>query len=315
MNTWLGELREDAQKDLKGVIVLIQGRVSAEAYFNGDDPETLHDIRSTGKSITSLLAGIAIDRRLIRSAKEPLAKLLPSPSAPDKAGVTLEDVLTMRSGLAADDQDELSPGNEDRMDRSSDWLDFALRLPMRAKPGETYVYASVNAFLVGAAIEKAAGVGLQEFAVRHLFGSLGISRFRWRRGPKGEGAGQGNLMMRLRDMAKIGELVLNGGVFAKKAIVSGRWLTSSLAPLVSIASVDPYADFYGYMWYTKTYSLGGRSVTVRFASGSGGNKIYIVPDYQMVLAITSSAYGRGYGQRRSEQILLRTLGSVSVKPG
>jgi CubicO group peptidase (beta-lactamase class C family) len=123
---------------------------------------------------------------------------------------------------------------------------------MRAKPGATYVYASVNAFLVGAAIEKAAGVGLQEFAVRHLFGPLGITRFRWRRGPKSEGAGQGNLMLRLRDMAKIGELVLSRGVFAKREIVSGRWLTNSLAPLVSIASVDRYADFYGYMWYTNS---------------------------------------------------------------
>jgi CubicO group peptidase (beta-lactamase class C family) len=80
---------------------------------------------------------------------------------------------------------------------------------------------------------------------------------------------------------------------------------------VAIADVDPYADTYGYYWYGKTHRVAGREVAVSFASGNGGNKIYVVPSYDMVVAITSRAYGRGHGQRRSEAILLALLAALA----
>ena len=133
-------------------------------------------MRSAGKSITSLAVGIAIDRGLIRRVDVPLTTLLPDPSAPDKAGIKLEDVLTMRSGLDADDENAESAGNEDRMDRAPDWLAFALRVPMKDTPGRTYTYSSVNAFLAGAVVERATGGPLDVFATKHLFEPLGITK-------------------------------------------------------------------------------------------------------------------------------------------
>lgn len=314
----VAELRADERRDLKGVVVVIDGAVAAEEYFNGDNPDTLHDIRSAGKSITSLAVGIAIDRGLIPGVDARLSTLLPDPPAPDKAEIRLEDVLTMRSGLDADDENAESAGNEDRMDAAPDWLAFALRVPMKDRPGSTYSYASVNAFLAGAVVERASGGPLDEFARRHLFEPLGIAKTEWRRGPNNRTAGQGNLRLRLRDFARIGEVVLQDGAVetpqGRRQIVSRAWIRRSLEGIVPIAFRDPYADAYGYMWYFKQHTVGDRAIPVYFASGNGGNKIYVVPTHRMVVAITSSAYGRGYGQRRSQDILLRLLAATKAGP-
>ena len=96
-------------------------------------------------------------------------------------------------------------------------------------------------------------------------------------------------------------------------LLSHEWITKSLASQVAISDSDPYADFYGYMWYTKAEPVGGHNIEVHFASGNGGNKIYIVPSLHMVVAITSSAYNTNYGQRRSQDILWKILAAASLQ--
>ncbi len=304
------DLARDPHGDLKGVIITRHGCTLAERYFNGDDSASLHDIRSATKSITSTLVGIAIQQGLVAGMDEPLAQVLPAGMPPSQRRIRLRDVLTMRSGLDADDRDSLAPGNEDRLDRSPDWMAFAYSVPMKRPPGDRYVYSSLNAFLAGAVVEYSSGVSLEVFARRYLFGPIGIHRLQWRRGPRGEGVGQGNLSITVRDMAMVGELFRRGGRAHGRQIVDSAWVGEALAPRVYIGDVDRYADAYGYMWYTKRYQRSGRSIVVHFASGNGGNKIYLVPAYDLVVAITSGAYGRAYGQERSERILLRILDAV-----
>ena len=137
--------------------------------------------------------------------------------------------------------------------------------------------------------------------------AVGASIFWGQEGPR---LSQGNLSITLRDMAKIGEMVLHEGVTAGHRVVSQQWLQKSLSAIVAIDSVDPYAESYGYLWYQKHYVIGGDTVLVHFASGNGGNKIYIVPQLHLVLTVTSSAYNTRYGQRRSEAILLRVLDAI-----
>jgi len=108
-------------------------------------------------------------------------------------------------------------------------------------------------------------------------------------------------------------LMLNDGVVNGRRLVSHEWIAQSLASQIAISDSDPYADFYGYMWYTKSESIGGRNIQVHFASGKGGNKIYIVPSLHMVVAITSSAYNTNYGQRRSQDILWKILAASSLQ--
>jgi CubicO group peptidase (beta-lactamase class C family) len=311
LDSLFGELRRDSAGDVKGVLVLRNDVSVAEAYFNGDDSTTLHDIRSATKSITSLLVGIALEHRLIATIDARLSSLLPMP-ANGVGTVTMRDLLTMRSGLDSDDRDSQSTGNENRLDQSDDWLGFAARVPLVRPPGQSYVYSSLNAYLAGAVVEQAAGVPLAQYASEWLFGPLGIVRFGWRRGPRGEGVGQGNLSIRLRDMGRIGELMLHEGTVGGRRVVGARWIHDSLEPIVAIGSVDPYADSYGYMWYLRKYPIGRDTVVVHFASGNGGNKIYVIPQEHLVIAVTSSAYNARYGQRRSERILLTILTALSA---
>ena len=132
----------------------------------------------------------------------------------------------------------------------------------------------------------------------------------WRHVPVDRATSQGNLSITARGLAAIGELVKNSGVVAGKQVLNREWVETSLAAQVPISTVDPYAEYYGYMWYTRAESVGTKQILVHFASGNGGNKVYIVPSLHLVVAITSSAYNTNYGQRRSHDILLDILAAT-----
>ncbi|HEY2780166.1 MAG TPA: serine hydrolase [Steroidobacteraceae bacterium] len=304
------DMERDSHADLKGIVVVRDGRLVSEHYFNGDDAGTLHDIRSATKSITSLLMGIAIDKGVVRGVEEPISKYLPDLPKDGKEKITVRDLLNMRSGLDADDVEPASPGNEDTLNRSSDWIRTVYAVPMKRAPGEKYVYASINAFLAGAIIENASHMRLDEFAEKNLFAPLAIRKFKWESVPVNRITGQGNFSITTRDAAALGQMVLDGGAVDGHRIVARKWIDASLSRQVGISDSDPYADFYGFMWYTKDEPLETGTVEVHFASGNGGNKIYVVPSLHLVVAITSSAYGHGYGQRRSQQILFKILAAA-----
>jgi CubicO group peptidase (beta-lactamase class C family) len=307
------DMAQESNHDLQGIVILRDGHLVSEHYFNGDSATSLHDIRSATKSVTSLLMGIAIQKVLVDSVDNSISLYLPGLPKDGKEKITIKDLLNMRSGLDADDGDPASPGNEDSLDESSDWIRTVYAVPMKRAPGTKYLYCSINAFLAGAIIENASHMPLDQFARTNLFEPLGIPTYHWRQVPIHRTSGQGNLSITTRDEAVIGELMLKDGVANGRRILTHDWVAKSLASQVAISDSDPYADFYGYMWYTKAEAVGDRKVEVHFASGNGGNKIYIVPSADMVVAITSSAYGQRYGQRRSQDILLRILAATSPK--
>lgn len=296
----------DQHTDLRSVLVMRYGAIVAERYYNGETADTLHDIRSAGKSITALLVGAAADRGKLR-AQDRIDRLWPAASGTALAGVTVDQLLTMRSGLAAFDEDPTSPGNEDKMDEAADPVAFALATPAETTPGTRYRYNSLTAYIAGITVEQATGTDLEDYARTTLFAPLGIQHWKWLRDATNHPKGQGNFFLRTRDLAKIGQMVLDKGLYNGKRIISASWLETALAPHVAIGEVDPYADHYGYFWYQKTHRIGERDIRVHFASGNGGNKIYVIPALNMVVAITSSAYGKGYGQRRSANILAAIL--------
>jgi CubicO group peptidase (beta-lactamase class C family) len=307
------ELAREPHHDLKGIVIVRSGRVAGERYFNGDSVNTLHDIRSATKSITSLLMGIAVQKGLVHGVNDSIALYLPGLPKDGKEKIAIKDLLNMRSGLDANDEDPSTPGDEDNLDKSSDWIHTIYTVPMNGVPGSKYNYCSINAFLTGAIIENTSHMPLDEFARVNLFDPLGIRDYRWRHVPIDRVTGQGNLSITTRDLATIGELMLNDGVVNGRRRVSHEWVAMSLASQVAISDSDPYADSYGYMWYTKAEPIGGHTIEVHFASGNGGNKIYIVPSLHMVVAITSSAYNTNYGQRRSQDILWKILTAASLR--
>ncbi|HUD41156.1 MAG TPA: serine hydrolase [Dokdonella sp.] len=315
IGTVLTRWDHDEHPGLRGVVVLWDGQPLAERYYNGATPEDLNDIRSAGKSITALLVGIAIDRGSIQSVDDPVARYWAAAADSAVGPVPLADVLTMRSGLDAFDDDPASPGNEDLMDASSDPRAFALAVPRGDPPGSRYRYNSVTAYVAGVVVAEATGMRMSDFAGLRLFTPLGITRWRWDADAAGVTKGQGNLWLATRGLAAIGEMVRNGGQSRGRRVVSAQWITDMLAPKVNIAADDPYADGYGYFWYRKEYRVADVRIPVSFASGNGGNKIYVVPTCRLVVAVTSSAYGHGYGQRRSEAILKAILDAQNATGG
>jgi CubicO group peptidase (beta-lactamase class C family) len=262
----------DEHPDLRSVLVMRDGAIIAERYYNGETADTLRDIRSAAK-------GTALQ------------------------GVTLDQILTMRSGLAAFDEDPASPGNEDKMDDAADPVAFVLAVPAETTPGTRYRYNSLTSYVAGITIEQATGKDLEAFARETLFTPLGIQHLQWLRDAANHPKGQGNLFLRTRDLASIGQMVLDQGMYQGRRVISAEWIQAALAPRVAIGDVDRYADHYGYFWYQKKYD----DTVVHFASGNGGNKIYVIPSRKEVVIVSSSAYGKGYGQRRSAAILQAIL--------
>lgn len=308
-------IRSDSRKDLRSLVIARNGRLVFEGYFNGHGRDSLHDIRSATKSITAALVGIAISKRLVAGVDAPVVPLLAA-SAPlvnddvRKRGITVEHLLTMASGLDANEDDPATPGYEDRLWESTDWVAFALGLPMAGRPGQQWAYASVNTLLLGAVIEDAVGMPLSVYARDRLFGPLDISQYRWASTPSGRTVAQGNLSLRARDMAKFGQLYLDGGRWADAQVVPEWWVRASL---VARYSVPWYGyDAYGYGWYLHTMTVEGRGFRYFFASGNGGNKIYVLPDQRMVVAIQSAAYNTSYGQQRSLELLRRVLAVLAA---
>jgi len=314
LTTALARWDQDEHPDLRAVVVMRDGRIVAERYYNGETAASLHDVRSAGKSVTALLAGIAIDQGALKNVDERVTAHWPEAAGSAVGDVRLDDLLTMRSGLDAFDEDPASPGNEDKLDEAADPLAFVLAVPRATAPGQVYRYNSLTSYVVGVELAKATGMSMADFARANLFTPLGISRWEWASDAAGYTKGQGNLSLTARDFATLGEMVRNKGLYNGRRIVSEAWLSEALAPRVPIADSDPYADHYGYFWYHKVHDINGQKVPVSFASGNGGNKIYVIPSRNMVVAITSSAYGRGYGQRRSEAILKALLAADTPAP-
>lgn len=307
-------IEQDEHGDFMSLVVARNGSLVVEEYFNGHGPDSLQDMRSAGKSITSALVGIAIAKDYLAGIDAPVLPIFPSYSpvthdGADKQAITFEHLLTMTSGIDADADDPSSPGYESNMEVTEDWVRFVLDLPMTRSPGTGWTYSSASSFLAGAAVEETAGKTLAQFAEEWLFGPLGIEDYYWAQTPQGRTVGQGNLYMRARDMAKIGQLYLNGGQWAGRQVIPESWINASVEPVHPVPWEN--YDAYGYSWYTHTLQINDRNFHYFFASGNGGNKIYVFPNEEMVVITQSAAYNTRYGQGRSLEILRRILLAVT----
>ncbi len=307
-------IRNEEHPDFRAIMVTKDGKLVMEEYFNSFWRTNIHDIRSAGKSITSMLAGVAMDKGLFKPTDKVVSffsayKTIKNPSA-EKSAITVEDLFVMSSGLASDDYQNDSPGAEGYMTDEEDFLKFVLDLPMDFKTGERWAYSSAVAFLLGSIIENTSGLTLEDFARENLFGPIGIKDFYWQKSPKGRNTGMGNLYFQPRDLAKLGQIMLDDGKWNGQQILSKAFVKKSVEKRFDITDNDPFAHGYGYMWYIAKMEIKGQTIDYYFASGNGGNKIFIVPELNMVVTTMSSAYGQGYGQRRSHRVLQYILNAT-----
>ncbi|GHN02277.1 hypothetical protein WSM22_37660 [Cytophagales bacterium WSM2-2] len=306
-------INSNPPNDFRGLVVIKDGKLVVEEYFNTYWRETVHDIRSAGKSVTSLLLGIAIDKGLVKDVEQSIYDYLPSPKytkpAQDKhRDIKIKHLLTMSSGLAADDDDDKSPGLTPNWLLRDDWVNFAISLPMIFTPGEKFVYTDVCPMLIGAIIEETSGKKLADFAKENLFTPLGIKEYYWYTAPNGKTGPMGNLYITTLDFAKLGQLVINKGLWQGKKIVSPAWISEMSKKRLDPGS--PVADAYGYFWWGTTKVMNGKKYECVFASGNGGNVLFVVPSENLVVSLTSSAYGQGYGHYRSHNVFGYVLRAI-----
>lgn len=281
--------------DVHGIAVYHRGALRLEEYFYGFDANRPHQMRSLTKSVIALLAGIAADRH----ALDPRAPIVPQLgydglANPDarKARITTLDLLSHRSGLACNDYDGASPGNEVKLYEAPDWVKAFLDLPMAADPNTVAHYCSGGMFTTGRVIERATKMPLAAFAQETLFAPLGIEARHWKwpfvleRGNRNE---FGQIYLRLRDMVKLGRLIAQRGVWQGRQIVSAAWIDAAVGKQSRIDE-DDYGLGIWHRWYRVESPAGVRRVDTIMLSGNGGQKVYIVPSLDLVVAFTGGAY-------------------------
>ena len=293
LHSLVADLQSNRIPGIHSLIVVRQGYLALEEYFNGGSAEQLHTLQSDTKSVTSLLVGIAVGQGSIPSVARPVLEFFPEYAAVQhldarKEAMTLRDLLTMRTGLDwSENPYEGSPLQQLNATRDG-WLRFVLDWPMRDAPGTRFEYNSGGVIVLGGAIYNKTGLPADEFARRNLFEPIGITRFSWfRGGPNGLPHMGGGLALSAVDMARIGYLVLRQGKWGERQVVPADWLAESLAPAVSPTgwSFGGKPVDYGYLWWR--LPLEGPDV-IYTASGAQGQWIFIIPKYDMVVAVTSN---------------------------
>jgi CubicO group peptidase (beta-lactamase class C family) len=285
----LQSIRDGAYPRVDSIVIARNNVLIAEAYYNGYGRDTLHDVRSTSKSITSALAGIAIEQGLF-GVDDPIAQLVPQFDSyanidARKQAITVFHLLNMTSGLTCNDWDPSSRGNEEKMYDSRDWVRFILDLPMAYDPGVAPSYCSGGLVVLGSIIATRSGVPLDNFANTWLFNPLGIQDLRWRRSPDDRATGGGGMHLRPRDMAKFGNLFVNGGRWNGVPVISEQWIEQSMRRVTTLGS-----DGYGFNWWKRGFQVGGATEVSTFAWGNGGNFIFLFPAQQLVVVFTGSNY-------------------------
>ncbi len=299
---------------VSSLLIEHDGDVVYEHYFRGTDPDTTHNMRSAGKTVTGMLLGIAIDDGLIDGVEVRAASyfddLRPFDNNDErKEGITLHDLLTMSGPLECNDWNSFSRGNEERMYLVEDWSAFFLNLPIKNRPsweipdddggfGRLFSYCTAGVQLLGEIVERASEETAAEFAARELFGPIGISDPKWNYASSGQAHLGGGLELTTRDWARLGRLYVNRGRAGHSQVVSEDWVAASLSDYVRIdESIN-----YGYLWWRPRYQVGPTTYTANMMSGSGGNKVYVLPEFGIVVVITKNDFRDRDAHATAEQL-------------
>jgi CubicO group peptidase (beta-lactamase class C family) len=292
------------------VVVARRGKLVFEQYFPGYDQPwgqtdgqyqftatTKHDMRSATKSVTSLLVGIAIDRKLIAGVDEPVLRFFPDAAAVKQPGwdaITLRHLLTMSSGIKWDEaRDWTDPKNDEpHLISETDPIGYVLAKPVAAPPDTLWTYNGGGTELLGNILERVSGKPLEAFAREALFQPLGITDVEWKAYKNGKIAAAAGLRLRPRDAAKIGQLVLNRGQWNGQHIVSADWIAQSITPQFQAVGYFGGTLFYGYQWWMGRSLAGGKEIKWIGAFGWGGQRIFIVPELDLVMMTTAAQYGQ-----------------------
>ncbi len=295
---------------MHSLLIVKDGKLVFEQYFPGEkfnlaqytgetgfDLNDTHNLCSATKSFTSALTGIAIDKGFITSVDKRIFDFFPEyadilHSSPEKGEITIKNLLTMRAGLAWDDESTsyFDPQNDmNRMFNSRDPIRYVLSRDLIEIPGTIFAYRNGNTNVVGEIIHKACDESLDTFSENYLFSKLGITDFEWQMISDDVVFCSGDLRLRPRDMAKFGYLFLNGGSWQGEPVISRAWIDSSTAQQVVLQQTWADLDGYGYQWWLWE-DINDLAFTAYAASGWGGQWIIVWPEKHTVFVTTAGNY-------------------------
>lgn len=250
-----GAIDEGVFKKINSIVVIKDGKLLIEEYFNGENRYSLHDPRSVGKSFASTMTGIAINEGFIKSDSQTISSFYQLTQfqnfTQSKGNATIKDLLTMSSGFDGNDEVDNSVGNEENMYPTVDWVKFTLDLPYQDSLKEKWHYFTAGVVLLGDILNKTVPKGLEKYADEKLFKPLGISNYKWQYTPQNVPNTAGGIQMNALDFAKYGQLYKNGGIWNGQQIISKTWVEQSLTKQKQIVGRDN--EYYGYLFWNKTF--------------------------------------------------------------
>lgn len=295
----------EALPRLHSLLVSHRGTLVVERYFNGARATRPANVKSVSKSLISALVGIAIERGHVAGVEQPIAgyfaEHLRAPADAPKRAITIEDLLTMRSGL-----ESTSSRNYGAWVTSKHWVRWALARPLQSPPGEEMEYSTGNTHLLSAILTRATKKSTWQFAQEVLAKPLGFTLARWPQDPQGIFFGGNDMLLTPRQMVAFGELYLNRGQQDGVQIVPSRWIDDSWIPR---GRSDYSEQMYGYGWWMR--ELAGESAF--YAWGFGGQYVFVVPAQQLVIVTTSST-AVGEERRRHRRTIFDLVEQFVIAP-
>ncbi len=293
--------------DLHSLLILKNGYLVLEEYFAGWHAERLHTLQSVTKSYTSALIGIAIEKGEVESVDEHVIDFFPQwhdeiAEDPRRGAIRLEDLLTMRSGTDYHERGSASPHHQlNRTPRG--WDRFYLGRPMVRDPGTYWQYDSGGVILMSAMLKERSGMHANAYADRYLFPALGIERSTWISNRDGHPHTGGGLHLLPRDMAKFGQLYLQGGRWGEEQVVPRWWVEASSRNVVPFVPPRGHTVGYGYLWWIlEPDPDGAGQQTIYAAMGFRAQYIFVIPEHDMVVVVTGGTQN-GRDQRRPIEFL------------
>jgi CubicO group peptidase (beta-lactamase class C family) len=299
-------VRGDA--NIHAIVVERHGRLVAELYRRGKDrsiwslfsrevdfaPTTLHDLRSVSKSIVSLLVGIARGQSQLGALSTPVLSFYPEFTdlhSTEQAAITLEDLLTMSSGLEWNES-TVSYGSLTNDETHLYWAwtpaRYVLNHPIASPPGTRFNYNGGGTTVLADVLSRATRTPLKELARKELFDPLGVQDWEWVGDLYGRPLAFAGLRMRPRDLAKIGRMLLDHGQWQGQQLVPADWVADSLRPHIRTGD----GLNYGYQWWVGSVDWRGKALAWSAGFGNGGQRLFLVPELDLAVVVTAGAYNQ-----------------------
>lgn len=283
--------------NIHSILIAQKGRMIFEKYYNGWKKDSLHQLQSATKSVVATLLGCALNQGFIHSVDEPISNHYDLASFEDslKNKITLKNLLTQQHGLLWNEEDWNNPDNNWRkiISQPGNWYEAVLQTPMDTLPGVFFNYSNAAPLLVTGILQMASNMRIDSFAKKFLFEPLEIEYYWFWPGNGGpENNGMAMLSLTPRDMARIGQLYLQSGVWNGIQIIPNDFVKQAVHPHVkNVGANGFYKSYdYGYFWWSHPVLRTGennKTQKIFLARGAGGQNIIVWPERDMVVVITA----------------------------